>query len=76
MISNDLSISLLDNGRYQAQLVQEMGSQLQRARREGEEAAERKSSGEISVLRSQLGSKSKYVQYYMLYNTEHTLAFI
>ena len=53
-----------------------MGSQLQRAQREGEEAAERKSSGEISVLRSQLGSKSKYVQYYMLHNKEHTLAFI
>ena len=74
-LSLSLSLSLLDNGRYQTQLVQEMGSQLQRARREGEEAAERKSSGEISVLKSQLGSKSKYVQYYMVHNKHLTFAY-
>lgn len=39
--------------------LQELGSQLERVRNEGIEAAQRKSVGEISALRNQLGSKSK-----------------
>ena len=36
-----------------------MGSRLEQARRHGQEIAERKNSGEINVLREELGSKSK-----------------
>ena len=46
------------NALYRAQ-VREMGSRLEQARRQGQEIAERKNSGEISVLREELGSKSK-----------------
>ena len=46
------------NALYRAQ-VKEMGSRLEQARRQGQEIAERKSSGEISVLREELGYKSK-----------------
>ena len=46
------------NALYRAQ-VREMGSRLEQARKHGQEIAERKNSGEISVLREELGSKSK-----------------
>ena len=49
-----------DNALYRAQ-VREMGSRLEHARRQGQELAERKTSGEISVLRQELGSKSRWV---------------
>ena len=38
-----------------------MGQQIERARRQGQEAAEAKTVGEISVLRDQLGSKSRTI---------------
>lgn len=46
------------NSLYRAHL-REMGSRLEQARRQGQEAAELKKSGEISVLREELGSKFK-----------------
>ncbi len=48
------------NSLYRAHL-QEMGSRLEQARRLGQESAELKKSGEISVLKEELGSKSRYV---------------
>lgn len=47
------------NSLYRAHL-QEMGSRLEHARRLGQESAELKKSGEISVLKEELGSKSRY----------------
>lgn len=46
------------NSLYRAHL-KEMGPRLEQARRQGQEVAELKKSGEISVLREELGSKSK-----------------
>ena len=39
--------------------LQELGSRVVQARLQGQEAAELKKSGEISVLQKELGSKSK-----------------
>ena len=39
--------------------LRELGQQIERARRQGQEAVEAKRAGEISVLRDQLGSKSR-----------------
>ena len=44
------------NTLYRAHL-REMGSRLEQARRQGQEVAELKKSGEISVLQEELGSK-------------------
>ena len=44
------------NTLYRAHL-REMGSRLEQARRQGQEVAELKKSGEISVLKEELGSK-------------------
>lgn len=41
--------------------LRELGSRVTQARLQGQEAAELKKSGEISVLQKELGSKSKYV---------------
>lgn len=41
--------------------LREMSQQIERARRQGREAAEAKTVGEISVLRNQLGSKSRTI---------------
>ena len=49
-----------ENSLYKAQL-QEVQGRLAKARKEGQEAAEKKSVGEIKSLRTQLGAKSKYV---------------
>ena len=46
------------NSLYRAHL-KEMGSRLEQARKQGQEAAELKKSGEISVLKEELGSKSR-----------------
>lgn len=43
---------------YQSHL-KEMGSRLELARRQGQEAAERKKLSEINVLKSELGQKSR-----------------
>ena len=40
--------------------LRELGSRVVQARQQGQEAAELKKSGEISVLEKELGSKSKY----------------
>lgn len=40
--------------------LRELGSRVVQARQQGEEAAELKKSGEISVLQKELGSKSRY----------------
>ena len=57
--SRNHSPLLGSNQSLHAAQLQELGSQLERARKEGIEAAERRSVGEISALRNQLGSKSK-----------------
>ena len=41
--------------------LRELGSRVLQARQQGQEAAELKKSGEISVLKQELGSKSRYV---------------
>ncbi|CAI8054981.1 Golgin subfamily A member 3 [Geodia barretti] len=41
--------------------LRELGQQMERARREGQEAAEARSSGEITVLRDHLGSKYRTI---------------
>ena len=41
--------------------LRELGSRVVQARQQGKEAAEFKKSGEISVLKQELGSKSRYV---------------
>ena len=46
------------NSLYRAHL-KEMGARLEQARKQGQESAELKKSGEISVLRKELGSKSR-----------------
>ena len=44
-----------------ARLERELGYRVMQARLQGQEAAELKKSGEISVLESELGSTSKWV---------------
>ena len=39
--------------------LKEMGTRLEQARKQGQEAAELKKMGEIKVLKSELGQKSK-----------------
>lgn len=53
-------MSLTQQALHTAQL-RELGQQIERARRQGQEAAEAKTVGEITVLRDQLGSKSKTI---------------
>lgn len=48
--------------------LRELGSRVTQARLQGQEAAELKKSGEISVLQKELGSKSKYVARYWCCN--------
>ena len=52
--------SLAHQAVHTAQL-RELGQQIERARRQGQEAAEAKTVGEITVLRDQLGSKSRTI---------------
>ncbi len=40
--------------------LRELGSRVEQARQQGHEAAELKNSGEITVLKQELGSKSRY----------------
>ena len=55
----DSSPPVVSNQSLHMAQLEELGSQLERVRNEGIEAAERKSVGEINALRNQLGSKSK-----------------
>ena len=51
----------LDHFTLHSAQLRELGQQIERARRQGQEAAEAKTVGEISVLRDQLGSRSKTI---------------
>ena len=63
--SKDGAVGLMMTG-LDSLYQQEVESRLQKAHRQGRAAAELKKSGEISVLQSELGSKSRCVRMYVM----------